>query len=81
MKNYIQPSLTQFLNESKLRLKKVDALSKAYDAVSRKIIDENDLRELEEIQQMIESGDIKRAQERISKLDSLVKPFAPELPK
>lgn len=88
MKKIIATNINQFLNESKIdnlskvfKLKKVDALSKAYDAVNKNIIDEYDLRELEDIYKLIENGEIKKAQDKISKLDSLVKPFAPNVPR
>jgi len=87
MKKIIAVTLNEFLNESKIdnlskqfKLKKVDSLSKAYDAVNKNIIDEYDLRKLEDIYQLIENGEIKKAQEKISRLDSLVKPFAPDVP-
>lgn len=87
MRKNIATTLNEFLNESKIdnlskqfKLKKVDSLSKAYDAVNKNIIDEYDLRKLEDIYQLIENGEIKKAQEKISRLDSLVKPFAPDVP-
>jgi hypothetical protein len=87
MKKNVTTTLNAFLNESKLdnlskqfKLKKVDALSRAYDAANKNIIDEYDLHQLEDIYQLIEKGEIKKAQKKISRLDSLVKPYAPDIP-
>jgi hypothetical protein len=84
----ITTSIKDFINENKIdnlskifKLKKVDALSRAYDAVNKNIIDEYDLHKLEDIYQLIENGEIKKAQEKISRLDNLLKPFAPDVPK
>ena len=88
MEKFIATNINDFILESKIdnlskafKLKKVNALSKAYDAVNKNIIDEYDLRKLEDIYQLIENGEIKKAQEKISKLDSLVKPFVPDVPR
>ncbi len=82
LKNNFNINESKFDNlEKEFKLKKVDSLNRAYDAVNKNIITEDDLRNLEYIYKLIENGEIKKAQVEKSKLDSLVSGFAPDIPR